>query len=298
MATSESLKGSLTDVAGSSLPDLTVQSISVDSNNYLTVKVANVGSTDVSEQIDGKTYIFIDGREQIWTYSWSTLSDTNFRGAGESSKIQPQELTGKHTVKVCIDAGQQVRESNEKNNCLGKVVFSGDESKSNTKGSTTGQETKGQTSTGTATGNSNSSKGTNTGTSTTGTTTGTSTGTTPNSTSSTATPGVSGTDLMVESVSLDSRNILTVVVKNSGTVDISSNLDGGTYIYIDSSSAKWTYSWTTLANLDFLKAGQSSTIQPQVLTGTHDVKACVDAKGVVTETNENNNCLAATLTAQ
>ena len=71
---------------------------------------------------DGHTYIWIDGK-QTWTYSWSTLSDTNFLNQGGHSYLQPQTLQGRHTVKACIDANNVVAESNENNNCKTVTVY-------------------------------------------------------------------------------------------------------------------------------------------------------------------------------
>lgn len=108
-------------------------------------------------------------------------------------------------------------------------------------------------------------------------------------------------DLLVQDISVDSSSILNVKVGNIGKADVTAGTAGHTYIWINDglitsdSTPKWTYSWTTLADQSFLKMGSSATIQPQTLTGTYTVKACVDPKNVVKEYNENNNCLDGTL---
>lgn len=59
----------------------------------------------------------------------------------------------------------------------------------------------------------------------------------------------------------------------------------------------YTYSWSTLADTDFLEVGGLSAMQPDALTGSHTVMACVDPNGVVTESDENNNCMTVTFQA-
>lgn len=102
-------------------------------------------------------------------------------------------------------------------------------------------------------------------------------------------------DLVIDDISLDDSDTITVKVSNQGNENVTTT-DGKTYIYIDG-SLDWTYSWTTLSDQGFLNFGDSATIQPQTLTGTHTVKACVDATNVVDESNEDNNCSEVTLTA-
>lgn len=107
------LPDTTTDTA---MPDLTVSDLSVDSNDTLSVVVTNSSTADVSVTT-GSTYIYIDG--DLWTYSWSTLSDQSFLTAGGSSTIQPEVLSaGTYTVKACVDVNDVVEESDENNNCL------------------------------------------------------------------------------------------------------------------------------------------------------------------------------------
>lgn len=106
-----------------------------------------------------------------------------------------------------------------------------------------------------------------------------------------------GADLTVQNISLSSSNILTVQVGNTGDTDVSSSTKGYTYIYLDG-TLKWTYSWSTLSDKSFLTAGGSSTIQPKTLSGTYTVKACVDPSGVVTESDETNNCMETSLSTE
>lgn len=102
-------------------------------------------------------------------------------------------------------------------------------------------------------------------------------------------------NLVLTSITIDSDDKLNVTVGNEGDVDVSSATAGRTYIWIDDmNTAAWNYLWTTLSNKDFLQAGESSTIRPQVLEGAHTVKACVDYTDLVEESSEDDNCLTET----
>ena len=89
------------------------------------------------------------------------------------------------------------------------------------------------------------------------------------------------------------NDVLTIHQSNKGNSDVETVL-GHTFIYIDDmTNPAWTYSWSTLESnrQDFLEAGQTSTIQPQVLAGEHKVKACIDYSDIVEESDESNNCM-------
>ena len=72
---------------------------------------------------------------------------------------------------------------------------------------------------------------------------------------------------------------------------------GYTYIYIDDmSKAAMAYEWKNLDDQAFFKEGGVSTLEPTYLDDwTYQVKACVDATSVLTETDETNNCLTKTI---
>ncbi|MFH1191947.1 MAG: CARDB domain-containing protein [bacterium] len=107
------------------LPDLAIDDIYSD-NGKLSVKIKNIGNAEASAN-KGHLYIYID--EQLkWTYSLSTLSDQKFRSIGGSSVIQPQILTGSHTIKATLDPKFEIAESNEDNNTLTKTVNFGETS--------------------------------------------------------------------------------------------------------------------------------------------------------------------------
>jgi protein-disulfide isomerase len=105
------------------LPDLAITGIT-SPNDVLTIHQTNKGNSDV-ETLLGHTYIYIDDMTNpVWTYSWSTLESNRqaFLEAGQTSTIQPQVLTGEHTVKACIDYTDIVEESDESNNCFETLV--------------------------------------------------------------------------------------------------------------------------------------------------------------------------------
>jgi hypothetical protein len=98
------------------LPDVTVTGIDCN-GGPLSVTIANTGSTDISPNAVGSLNIWIDG-ELEWTYSWSTLTCQDFHKAGGMCVIQPQVLTGTHTVRACMDSDDELTESDENNNCM------------------------------------------------------------------------------------------------------------------------------------------------------------------------------------
>ncbi len=100
-------------------------------------------------------------------------------------------------------------------------------------------------------------------------------------------------DLVIKGISLDSQNHLTVSVKNAGTGNVPQD-SVSVYIWIDD-QLQWTYNSSTLARKDFLKAGGMSDVQPQVLSGRHRVKSCVDYNELFKESDESNNCMEVTL---
>lgn len=107
--------------AAPDLPNLTIPSISVDASGRLYVIQKNTSNVNVAPSILGHTYIWIDDMTTpVWTYRWDTL-DAGARGFlnfNNASSLQPQLLSGTHTVKACIDANNIVAESDESDNCL------------------------------------------------------------------------------------------------------------------------------------------------------------------------------------
>lgn len=111
-------------------------------------------------------------------------------------------------------------------------------------------------------------------------------------------------DLAVTDVSVGEDGLLTVTVKNNSktmlgglSLPSSATNAGYTYIYIDDmSKAAMAYEWKNLDDQAFFKEGGVSTLEPTYLDDwTYQVKACVDATSVLTETDETNNCLTKTI---
>jgi len=100
-------------------------------------------------------------------------------------------------------------------------------------------------------------------------------------------------DLVVSDISLSSSNLITATLANEGDADVT--VPVSIYFYLNG-ELSWTYSSSTLADQDFLDDGESSTITPQGITETTVVKVCVDPLNVVSESDEDNNCLEETMT--
>ena len=93
---------------------------------------------------------------------------------------------------------------------------------------------------------------------------------------------------------------LAILVKNTGRLDVATGTAGSTYIYInDLSKPSNAYRWESLSDLSFLKSNGESIINPKTLSdGDYEIMACVDATFVVTERNEDNNCLTESITVE
>lgn len=99
------------------LPDLTVKNVSMDDASRVTFKLANESSDAIDANSDGFVYVYVDGKV-AWTYNWKYLKETGFLNADGSSVITSQVPKGNGKVKVCIDARDNVSETDEENNCL------------------------------------------------------------------------------------------------------------------------------------------------------------------------------------
>jgi hypothetical protein len=100
-------------------------------------------------------------------------------------------------------------------------------------------------------------------------------------------------NLTVDAIEITSTNQLTATLSNTGDVDVAE--DVGVYFYIDDmDSPAWTYDSSTLSDQSFLSAGGTSSITPQALEEgkTYDIKVCVDPSDVITESDEDDNCLS------
>jgi hypothetical protein len=102
------------------LPNLKVTDIGL-SGNVLEISLENDGDADVNEIVS--VYVWIDG-ELEWTYSSSTLADQDFLDAGGESVLSPQTIDGEAEVRACVDYGDAVEESYERDNCRTETVGS------------------------------------------------------------------------------------------------------------------------------------------------------------------------------
>ncbi|MBT7484645.1 hypothetical protein HN680_07775, partial [Candidatus Peregrinibacteria bacterium] len=107
-------------------------------------------------------------------------------------------------------------------------------------------------------------------------------------------------DLYINDITLDGNSqLLTVEMGNQGDVAVDPDTElGTTFIYIDDmTDPVYTYNWETLADTDFLEVGGLSELSPAVLNGSHTVMACIDAREMVNESDETNNCMTVTFQA-
>lgn len=104
-------------------PDLTVHGIA-DANGTLSIKIGNQGDADVSisQSAQATVTIEIDGALRR-TYLFSQLNP-EFLKTGNATLLTPFAFgtdylsnNRNHTVRVCVDATDRVKESNEENNC-------------------------------------------------------------------------------------------------------------------------------------------------------------------------------------
>jgi len=265
-----------------SYPNLVMSDIYLeDGTDYLTVEMTNDGDEDVTD-LTGHTYIWIDDMENpAWTYSWSRLSDDNrlFLNVGETSTIQPEVLFGEAddvtsaTVMACVDydGGGD------------GVAEESDETDNCLTVDLVERITYEY----------------------------------PDPVELVVTVGGEPQsealpDLVVSNLYRDEGSEeLVIQMTNQGEAD-ATDTSGKTYIWIDG-VLEWTYTWSTLSdeNQEFMVAGQSSAIRPQLISGDdeefttagHLVEACVDydaggGDGAVAELKEDNNCAEATILSE
>ena len=223
-------------------PDLTATNLTLietgTAGEYrVTVDYANSGGTDVDPSVGGSNKGTVNATEQTSSYGWSSLADVSFLTAGGEklgAMAFPHSitLTDGDIVEVCIDAGDDVIESDETNNCVSETF-----------------------------------------------------------------DVITGPDLTVTDVRLDSRNQVVYEVANQGDEDVDASLSGVQTISVDGVVEK-SYSWSSLGDTDFLTAGESSTLYTDALAeGIYTVEVCIDTTDVVTESDETNNCFSTEVTA-
>lgn len=223
-------------LSSSALPDLEVTNVEfiedyMSPGEYrVSADFTNVGSDDVDPSTySGVNSVDVNGVRDS-SYSWSTLSDTDFLTVGGTTTLDviasPIAFADGDIVEVCVDGNEVVTETDESNNCF----------------------------------------------------------------TATFVAAVTGIDLTVTSVSLNSDNSIEYVVSNLGTDDADTTLDGSNTMMVDGSLIG-TNRWGTLGDTSFLLAGQSTTILGINLdAGIQTVEVCVDTTDLVVEADETNNC--------
>lgn len=105
-----------------SLPDLTIDEITLDSNNFLVVKFSNLGDTTVPAG-KGSLMIYIDGKG-LGGYAFNNLADQSFRNPGGSISIRTNfRLSGTNRrIGVMIDPQNEIPEENEFQNTLTRTL--------------------------------------------------------------------------------------------------------------------------------------------------------------------------------
>lgn len=101
-------------------------------------------------------------------------------------------------------------------------------------------------------------------------------------------------DLTVVSIT-EEDDFMAVTIGNLGASSVPSKSasSGYTYVYIDDmTNAVWKYKWSDLEDLAFLNSKGTATLEIGWTEDyEHEVKVCVDATSILTETDETNNCL-------
>jgi len=110
-------------------------------------------------------------------------------------------------------------------------------------------------------------------------------------------------DLAVTSLTYDeTSNSVDYTVENNSIIDIDSATAGHTFLVFtntDGTTDSRAYSWSTLTDISFLSAEGSSSYSYGMgafdFTQLSSVEICVDALNVVSENDEDNNCMSISL---
>ena len=111
--------------------DLTATAYGLTRDNnekWITVKISNIGGTDVSPTVNGVIDIFIDDMDTPHiTYTFLGLFDRDFLASGGHSAIWIQNFselsTGNHTVLIHVDTTNLVDEADETNNSVTRNII-------------------------------------------------------------------------------------------------------------------------------------------------------------------------------
>ena len=101
------------------LTDLKVVDL-YNQNGNLMIKIGNVGTGETSKGI-GRLNYDVDGVSR-GSFILGNLSDQSFLSPGGETIIQAAALSGGHNIRAEIDSRNEIVESNENNNILGKSI--------------------------------------------------------------------------------------------------------------------------------------------------------------------------------
>jgi subtilase family serine protease len=103
------------------LPDLTIIDLFLNPRKKLAVTIANIGDSPLPLR-GGNLKIMVDGSLK-GSYTLKSLSDQSFLSPkGNLTFITPMTLVGRHEIDARIDFTYGVKESNEENNSLKKIL--------------------------------------------------------------------------------------------------------------------------------------------------------------------------------
>ncbi len=101
------------------LPDLTIERPSLTaSTGILKMWIANRSGVAIGAQVDSQISVTLDGAATPqWIFKWSTIINKILIETGVYEIQTKVKVPVGHTVKICVDAQNEIKESNEENNC-------------------------------------------------------------------------------------------------------------------------------------------------------------------------------------
>ncbi|BAL80789.1 CARDB domain-containing protein [Caldisericum exile] len=104
------------------LPDLTVTKIYCAGDNQVTFTIANIGTAHIPAGSDGIIDVYVDGTKSTWlkisTVPTSSTGGSIYYAGGTSTFLISTKITKPCVVKVVVDSGNTIAESNETNNTM------------------------------------------------------------------------------------------------------------------------------------------------------------------------------------
>ncbi len=101
------------------LPDLTIERPSLTaSTGILKMWIANRSGVAIGANVDSQISVTLDGAATPqWVFMWSTIVNKILIETGVYEIQTKVKVPMGHTVKICVDAKNEIKESNEENNC-------------------------------------------------------------------------------------------------------------------------------------------------------------------------------------